>query len=33
MPMGSSPAMLTPFLATILPQGVHTSADFLKSFL
>jgi hypothetical protein len=32
MSMGSCPAMLTPSSATILPQGVRISADFLKSF-
>jgi hypothetical protein len=30
--MGSHPVIPTPSPATILPQGVHTSADFLKSF-
>jgi hypothetical protein len=33
MSMGSCPTTLTPFLAAIPPQGMCTSADFLKSFL
>jgi hypothetical protein len=30
--MGSCPVMPTPSPAAITPQGMHTSADFLKSF-